>query len=125
MQTHAEKGKQIIDELVSNFGLNGVSNIDMLRNIAIYHHESFDGTGYPQHLSAENIPIEARITSVADIFDALTSVRPYKQRWSNEDAFAELKRLSGNKLDSQCVDAFLKYPAEILEIQKSFEDIAE
>jgi HD-GYP domain-containing protein (c-di-GMP phosphodiesterase class II) len=68
------------------------------------------------------IPLEARIIAVADVFDALTSRRPYKRAWSNEEAFAMLVQLAGVKLDSECVDALISQPAEIEEIQSRFRD---
>lgn len=62
--------------------------IRMARRIALEHHEKWDGSGYPNALAGEAISVEARLVAVADVFDALTSVRPYKQAWSNEEAVA-------------------------------------
>lgn len=120
MRTHSRNGREIIDKLLENYGLDGIDYIDLLRNIAMYHHEAVDGTGYPEHLKQEDIPIEARIVSVADVFDALTSHRPYKPAWTNQQAFAKLRELSGNKLDAECVEALLKDEQRILTIQKTF-----
>lgn len=120
MKTHAIKGRQIIDTLLLNYGLNSIQHIDVLRNIAEYHHEQFDGTGYPEGLKGESIPIEARIIAVADVFDALTSRRPYKEAWSNDDAFAALDRLSGQHLDPTCVRALVKNRAQVEKIQQRF-----
>lgn len=75
-----------------------LSNFQLPRNIIEFHHEAFDGGGYPDGLAGA-IPIESRIITVADIFDALTSVRPYKAAWSNSEAFAELDRINGSKVD--------------------------
>jgi HD-GYP domain-containing protein (c-di-GMP phosphodiesterase class II) len=94
----------------------------MIRNIVAYHHESMDGNGYPEGLAGKNIPLEARIVAVADVFDALTSVRPYKAAWSNAQAFAELERMSYLKLDPDCVAALLACQDEILKIQSGFAD---
>ncbi|TNC80386.1 MAG: phosphohydrolase [Oleiphilus sp.] len=120
MQEHSRNGRDIIDKLLSNYGLDGVEYIELLKNIALYHHEAVDGSGYPEHLKQQDIPIEARIVSVADVFDALTSQRPYKAAWSNEEAFAKLREMAGTKLDRECVDALLKHSDRIVKIQKAF-----
>jgi putative two-component system response regulator len=76
------------------------------------HHEKWDGTGYPQGLAGEQIPLEARIVAVADVFDALCSERPYKQAWPVETAYAEIIACSGTHFDPACVAAFRrKWPA--------------
>lgn len=120
MRTHSANGKDIIDTLLQNYGLGGVEYIEMLRNIALYHHEAVDGSGYPEQLEREEIPIEARIVSVADVFDALTSERPYKPAWNNQKAFEKMKEMAGGKLDEECVEALLKHPESIELIQKTF-----
>ena len=120
MQSHVEKGRQIIDEMLVNFGLDGFHHIEILRNIAQYHHEAMDGTGYPSGLEGQEIPIEARIIAVADVFDALTSRRPYKEPWSNDEGFEALRLLSGKKLDLECVEALIKNRSRIEEIQSRF-----
>ncbi len=120
MKSHPQDGRDLIDSLLENYGLNGIGHVDMLRNIANYHHEFIDGTGYPEGLKGENIPIEARIVTVADVFDALTSERPYKEAWSNESAYAKLREMAGSQLDPQCVEALLSNTDEIEAIQRSF-----
>lgn len=122
MKKHTIKGREIIDTMLLNFNIKCVKDIDMIRNIVAYHHESIDGNGYPEGLSGQNIPLEARIVAVADVFDALTSVRSYKTAWSNAQAFAELERLSKFKLDPDCVAALLCSQDEILKIQSGFAD---
>ncbi len=122
MKTHTSKGFDMINDILSNYGLGHLKNIQMLGNIILYHHEQVDGKGYPKGLRQFQIPLESRIVSVADMFDALTSQRPYKQAWSNEEAYAELARLIGTKLDSDCVMALLRNKAEIEAIQKQFVD---
>ncbi len=120
MKSHPQDGRDLIDSLLENYGLNGIGHVDMLRNIANYHHEFIDGSGYPEGLAGEDIPIEARIVTVADVFDALTSERPYKKAWNNEAAYQKLRELSGIQFDPQCVEALLAHTDEIEEIQRTF-----
>ncbi|MEW6730504.1 MAG: HD-GYP domain-containing protein [Acidobacteriota bacterium] len=122
MKTHTVKGRDMIDAMLINFGLQAISGIDMLRNIAVYHHETLDGKGYPYGLKENEIPIEARIVAVADIFDALTSRRCYKSAWSNREAFAALRQLTPNKLDSDCVAVLIDNPEKVVQIQLQFVD---
>jgi HD-GYP domain-containing protein (c-di-GMP phosphodiesterase class II) len=117
MKTHTLKGREIIDAMLKDFGLDSVQHIDVLRNIAEYHHEAVNGMGYPHGIRGEAIPIEARIIAVADIFDALTSRRPYKRAWSNAEAFTLLRELAGRQLDPDCVEALMKSPAALERIQ--------
>lgn len=76
------------------------------REVALCHHERWDGAGYPRGLRGEQIPLAARITAVADIYDALTTERPYKQAWTEQEALAEILRLRGTHLDPTIVDVF-------------------
>lgn len=122
MQTHARKGREMIDELLENFSLENIQHMDMLRNIAEFHHESINGKGYPAGLKGDDIPIEARIVAVADVFDALTSVRPYKKAWSNNEAIQYLSELAGETLDQDCVDALVNNIEQVEEIQKQFKE---
>ena len=122
MKSHAVKGREIVDEILSNFGLDGIEYVDVLRNIAAYHHEAINGTGYPSGKSGQDIPLEARIIAVADVFDALTSQRPYKEAWTNESAFEWLKHLAGEKLDLDCVNALLDNIEEVEKIQQRFKE---
>lgn len=122
MKTHTLKGQAIINSMIENFNLESFDGIDILRNIAACHHETMDGQGYPFGLKNGEIPLEARIIAVADIFDALTSKRPYKAAWSNEEAFSLLERLAKDKLDQNCVSALMRNQDKILEIQAKFQD---
>lgn len=92
-------------------------------DIARAHHEKFDGTGYPQGLQGESIPIFSRIVAVADVFDALTSERPYKKAWSLEQAVDHLKANAGTHFDPLCVDAFLAQWEAVLEIRQRFAEL--
>jgi len=124
MSTHAAKGRDIIDDLLENFGFESIKYMDMLRNIAEFHHEAINGSGYPRGLVGDEIPLEARIVAVADVFDALTSKRPYKEAWDNDKAITTLKELSGVKLDQDCVNALLENIKKVEEIQQQFKEIS-
>jgi len=120
MQQHVEVGKRIIDMLAEEFGLTGLPHIAMLRNLVLYHHEASDGSGYPHGLAGRHIPLEARIVRVADVFDALTSERPYKKAWSVENAFAFLGVIDRSRFDSECVSSLAAHQAEIVALRQRF-----
>jgi len=122
MKTHAFRGKQVIDSIIRNFKFESFGNINILRNIAQYHHETLDGNGYPEGIKGEEIPIEARIVAVADIFDALTTKRPYKEAWSNDAAYAMLQKLTKDKLDEECVKALMNNKDQVEDIQNLFKE---
>lgn len=124
MNSHPLLGRHIVDDLIRNFGFERVPYIDCLRHIAELHHELMDGSGYPHGLRGGDITLDARIVAVSDIFDALTTCRPYKEPWSNEHAFAMLKMLSIDKLDQDCVSALLESPREVAKIQQQFAEVA-
>jgi putative two-component system response regulator len=86
----------------------------MAECIAMTHHERWDGSGYPQGLAGEAIPMTGRIVALADVFDALTHERPYKKAWPVDEALAEIERQSGRQFDPRVVEAFLELPALIL-----------
>ncbi|MBF6058267.1 MULTISPECIES: HD domain-containing phosphohydrolase [Thiomicrorhabdus] len=120
MKSHVSHGAALIRKQLETFQLEELHQAQILLNIVLYHHEAMDGSGYQEGLKGEEIPIEARITSVADIFDALTTERPYKHAWSNQEAFDELHKMSGWKLDPACVDALYKRSREVESIQSLF-----
>ncbi len=98
---------------------------DLLRtahDIALYHHEKWDGSGYPKGISGTDIPLMARIVAVADVYDALTTTRPYKRPWTEEQAHEEIIRLSGSHFDPDVVNAFIGCRAEILRIKAANPD---
>ena len=92
MRTHAERGREMIDDMLAHIGLESLQHTEILRNIAAYHHEAVNGTGYPQGRRGDQIPLEARIVAVADVFDALTSERPYKAAMSSDEALSILRK---------------------------------
>jgi HD-GYP domain-containing protein (c-di-GMP phosphodiesterase class II) len=122
MKRHVARGVEIVDLMVGDMGLQSLPHFTMLRNVVAYHHEAMDGSGYPYGLAGDRIPLEARIAAVADVFDALTSVRPYKEAWSNEAAFELLKKQAGTKFDPDCVAALLDSAAAIGDIQARFDE---
>ncbi|WP_298399752.1 HD domain-containing phosphohydrolase [uncultured Azonexus sp.] len=122
MKTHTTKGREMIESMLGNFGLEEFGYTDLVCHIAECHHENYDGSGYPYGLIGEDIPIEARIVAVADVFDALTSKRSYKEAWSNEEAFDALRKMATWKLDPRCVEALIACREEIVEIQAAFRD---
>lgn len=122
MKTHAKKGKEIVLRMINNLQLHNLKYTEMLINIIELHHETLDGRGYPNQLKGDAIPLEARVIAVADIFDALTSERPYKKAWTNDEAFDELKKLAGVRLDADCVAAMINNRETVEAIQKQFQD---
>ena len=122
MNTHSRKGKEMIEDIISNFGLDGIDDIDILKNIAEFHHEAVNGSGYPSGKVNTEIPLEARIIAVADVFDALTSRRSYKEAWDNDKSFELLKQIAGEKLDIDCVNALIENRKEVEHIQQQFKE---
>jgi putative two-component system response regulator len=100
MQAHSEVGQRIL-------GNSSFDVLEMGAEIAASHHERWDGTGYPHGLAGREIPLSGRITAVADVFDALTHERPYKEAWPLDRAAAELRSGAGTHFDPRVVEAFL------------------
>lgn len=115
MRQHPEIGARIIGEDASPL-------LRLARSIALTHHERWDGTGYPRGLHGEEIPIEGRIVAIADVFDALTSVRPYKPAWSVADAVDLLRREKGSQFDAELVELFLGQMPAILAVRERWAD---
>lgn len=123
MQGHVAKGVQIIEKVLKDYQVGHLADAQVMLNIVACHHEFLDGSGYPNGLTAEDIPIEARIVTVADIFDALTSERPYKTPWPVTDALIELERMvEAGKLDAECVASLRNQQTEANEIVARFRD---
>jgi len=96
--------------------------IEASREIALTHHEKWDGSGYPQGLVGEDIPLFGRICALADVFDALTTKRPYKEAWPLEEALSLIKSDAGSHFDPALVDALIESLPEILEIKEIYDD---
>jgi putative two-component system response regulator len=95
----------------------------MARQVAITHHEKWDGSGYPHGLAGENIPLVGRIVAIADVFDALTSVRPYKPAWPVEQAIDYLQSQKNLHFDGRLIDCFIAALPKILEIKKKYVEV--
>ena len=117
MRMHAEIGAKILEGSASQL-------LQTAAMIAITHHEKFDGSGYPKGLKGDEIPLFGRIVAVADVFDALTSERPYKPAWELERASSFLRDNAGTHFDLQCVEAFFRNWDEVLAIRAEYQDEA-
>ncbi|MEA2017373.1 MAG: response regulator [Campylobacterota bacterium] len=116
MKTHATIGYEILKNSNSEYLKAGAS-------IAITHHEKYDGSGYPNNLKGDDIDIFGRIVAVVDVFDALTSTRPYKKAWKFDDAVDLLKKESGKHFDPQLVTLFIENIDEVKSIFNSFKEV--
>lgn len=111
MQTHCRIGAQILDG-------SGMELLDLASEIALTHHEKWNGSGYPQGLSGEDIPIAGRIVAICDVFDALLSARPYKRQWPVEEALSHLAENAGTHLDPALAHLFLSEAEQMLAIRE-------
>ncbi len=117
MELHALIGGECLEAIQSRLGDNAFMQI--AKQVAYYHHERWDGRGYPHHLSGEQIPLVARIVAVADVYDALTSKRPYKQPMSHLESKSIVCSGSGTQFDPEVVAAFLRHEEEFEAISRS------
>ncbi len=118
MKKHPKIGCEIIGEDESDL-------LNMAATVALTHHEKWDGSGYPNGLVAENIPLVGRIVALADVFDALTTVRPYKNAWPVAEATALIKEQSAKHFDPKLVEVFFKVLPEILQIKDRYAENSE
>ena len=114
MKQHTVIGCDILDRAISE--IHGESYLREARNLAHYHHEKWAGGGYPEGLSGEDIPLSARIMSIADVFDAVSQKRVYKEAFSFEKSVEIIYRDSGKSFDPKCVEAFMDMLDEIKEV---------
>ena len=122
MREHAAKGAEILVSMIENLSLEQIPYVQSLLHIARNHHERWDGKGYPDGLAGEHIPPEARIVKVADVFDALTSKRCYKDAWPIEQAESFLREGAGIQFDPACVEVLLGRREQVLGIMTRFAD---
>ncbi|MBU4333715.1 MAG: response regulator [Candidatus Omnitrophica bacterium] len=115
MQTHTTLGAELLSGGTSKL-------LKLAREIALYHHEKWDGNGYPTKIKGTKIPLVARICGLCDVFDALTTRRPYKEPWSVEAAITEIQKCSGTHFDPKLVLYFIKCLPQILKIKEKYVD---
>jgi len=113
MKTHAEKGANIIEKLLSD--VKDSYFVSVAKNMALYHHERWDGQGYPEQRSGEDIPMEARIMALADVYDALVSKRCYKERMSFREARDVILASMGKQFDPHLKDSFLECQDQLMD----------
>ncbi len=116
MKTHSQIGYQILSKSDSPI-------FKLAAEIALSHHEKWDGSGYPNGISNIEIPVSARIVAIADVYDALTMVRPYKKAWSNDQAIELLKSEAGKQFDPEMVVAFVEINEQILLLKHQWENL--
>ncbi len=122
MRNHPRWGVEICHRLMDDTAIITPGQRKLLCDIIYHHHEAWDGSGYPDGLAGEKIPLAAAIVAVADVFDAVTSVRPYKMPWTPEEAFLYLESQAGRLLHPACVRAFLERRDDVMEVYHRFQD---
>lgn len=123
MKTHTVIGSKVLNELDETFKSYGVRFFEIGSKIARHHHENWNGTGYPDGLQGRDIPLCARIVAVADVFDALTSKRPYKEAFDYDLSVKMVTEDSGTKFDPNVIDAFLRAQPKIRRIYDNLNDM--
>ena len=116
MKLHAEYGKILLESLQAK--VPNQTFLDYAKTLAYSHHERWDGTGYPRHLKGTEIPLQARMMAIADVYDALVSERPYKTAFSHEKAMGIIQEGRGTQFDPDLVDLFLNLSVEINKIRE-------
>ena len=123
MKTHTDKGGDILAKLHEKFIHYGIHYFEVASTIAYSHHEKYDGSGYPKGAVGEAIPLISRIIAIADVFDALTSKRPYKEAFSVEESVDILKSSSGSHFDPLILDVFFESMEEILVVYDKYKEV--
>ncbi|MDG3085839.1 two-component system response regulator [Vibrio hannami] len=121
MKTHSQRGYKILKQAADFMGGDD-DFLNCAMDIALYHHEKWDGSGYPFGLHGDEIPVSARLMAVADVYDALRSIRPYKDALTHEEAIDVIKTNSGNHLDPEIVDALIAIEDQCISIADSWPD---
>ena len=119
MKTHTTAGSQVITQAMNTVSEQDSGYLREARNLAHYHHEKWNGAGYPSGLKGEEIPLSARIMAVADVFDALVSKRSYKDGFPFEKAMGIIKESSGSHFDPKVVQAFVEASDEVYQVMQS------
>lgn len=120
MKTHAEKGAETLEAALEQFP--GMAFLKIARDIAWCHHEKYNGSGYPRGLQGEAIPLVGRIVALADVYDALTSKRVYKEAFSHQKASSIIAEEAGEHFDPDIVETFLANESTFLEVSNAFSD---
>ncbi len=120
IKTHTTAGRLLIEKAINT--VHGENYLKEARNMAGYHHERWDGKGYPEGLHGEVIPLSARIMAVADVFDALASKRVYKPAFPPEKALEIIQEGAGTQFDPKCVEVFMESLDEVLEVLKKYNE---
>jgi len=120
MKTHTTAGRTILEKAISS--MEGDNYLKEARNMAAYHHERWDGKGYPEGLHGEVIPLSARIMAVADVFDALSSPRVYKPAFPFEEALKIIQESAGTQFDPKIVEVFIESRGEVRKILKKYQE---
>jgi putative two-component system response regulator len=123
IKTHPSHGARMLEEAVAKLG--GDDLLNEAKNIAIGHHEKWNGTGYPKALAGEQISLSARVTAIADVFDALTSERPYKKAFSDDEAFRLLYGDAGAHFDPYLIEIVKRHEKEFRSIREKFNPTAD
>lgn len=118
MKTHTQIGAEILSG-------GGTDLLELARVIALTHHEKWDGSGYPNGLKGDEIPLAGRIVALADVFDALTSERPYKKAWTAEKAIEYIREMSGSQFDPHLAELFVEILPQVKEISARYREPGE
>ena len=118
MKRHTTEGARIVESILR--GVEDDDFVEIAKNVALYHHEKWNGKGYPMNISAADIPIEARIMALADVFDALVSKRCYKEAFSYDKAFSIIEEDLGQHFDPELGRVFLDCRKELEQIYDEY-----